>query len=551
MKALILAAGLGTRLLPHTQSIPKPLFTLGNIPMVEHALGQLIAAGCHEIWINTHHLAHHIHEFVDTLKVSVPIHTVHEPEILDTGGAMANIQDALTGDDFFVLNADVIFDIDLRAAWEAHRASGATATLILHDRPEFNKIQVDKDHCIRNFNTPKNGLAFTGIQVVSPDIFSAMPREKKFSSISVYESLCPSGKIKAHLVQDPYWEDIGTPDRYRKEAKKWSVATALNHPGPLEKINIQPIAGDGSDRNWFRSHCPGHPATIISDHGITLPGSQERSQLEAFVAIGNHLRAQGVAVPKVLGADALAGLVVLEDLGSLHLAQVVDTATDKETIIGAYEKVILALVKFSQDGIQNFDPNWTCQTRSYSMELIIDLECKYFISAFVKGYRGLDVDAETLGPEFEFIAKGALANGYMGLMHRDCQSKNIMFRDNAPVFIDFQSARTGPIQYDLASLILDPYVALDEDIQKKLLDMAMEALDPPDRKNFIRTYEFCRLTRNLQILGAFGFLTRTKGKAQFKAHIPRALTTLKQGMEKMSARHPGQLERLNQLVNRL
>jgi aminoglycoside/choline kinase family phosphotransferase len=104
-----------------------------------------------------------------------------------------------------------------------------------------------------------------------------------------------------------------------------------------------------------------------------------------------------------------------------------------------------------------------------------------------------------------------------------------MIHNDQIYFIDFQGARMGPIQYDLASLLIDPYVDLPQDIQTRLLAYALERLQGPmklDADNFKRCYRFCRLTRNLQILGAFGHLTRVKGKMHFEKYIPAAVRTL-------------------------
>jgi aminoglycoside/choline kinase family phosphotransferase len=115
------------------------------------------------------------------------------------------------------------------------------------------------------------------------------------------------------------------------------------------------------------------------------------------------------------------------------------------------------------------------------------------------------------------------------LIHRDFQSRNIMIRDDRHYLIDFQGARTGPIQYDLASLLIDPYVGLNQDLRQHLLTYAARqaavrlqcAAD-----HFIRGFRYCAVTRNLQMLGAFGFLSRVKGKREFETWIPAAAAML-------------------------
>jgi len=158
------------------------------------------------------------------------------------------------------------------------------------------------------------------------------------------------------------------------------------------------------------------------------------------------------------------------------------------------------------------------------------MECQYFMEAFVKGYLGKDAPWEKFYPAFSHIADLALAHGYTGLMHRDMQSKNIMTHQGKLWIIDFQSARKGPLQYDLASLLIDPYVKLPQKIQNELLDYTMNRLGltaVQEKEAFIHSFEYCCITRNLQMLGAFGFLTRVKDKPRFESFIPHALAGLK------------------------
>ncbi len=553
MKALVLAAGLGTRLAPYTHTLPKPLFTINNKTVLDLAISKLFDCGCEKIFINAHHLDNKIFSFLLTHPDKERLELVHEPEILDTGGAVANLKTSLSDNDFLVINADIVCDIDLKEVMAAHKNSNALATLVVHDYPRFNKLKVKKDienpnlGQVVHFEEPsESGLAFTGVQVLSPKIFAHMPDTPVFSSIDVYKALCPTGKIKAFIAGDLYWSDIGTPESYQETSRQCLAGKIFKLPSfRLNEINISPIAGDGSDRLWFRaSH--GQNSLVISDHGICLPetktpaaptGTQpdNLSQLKAFTAIGSHLNSQSIAIPNVMGHDCLSGQVALEDLGNVHLADLA-AGKDEDTVIPLYKKVIDSLIEFSQKGKDGFNEDWTCQTRTYSKSLILNLECRYFLNAFVKGYLGQSASWETYEPVFSHIADHALVHGFTGLMHRDCQSKNIMIHRKKVWFIDFQSARTGPLQYDLASLLIDPYVTLQDNIQARLLDYALSELDLPvaDQARFRHGYEFCCLTRNLQMLGAFGFLTRVKNKPQFESFIPDALATLKKRLEAMN-----------------
>jgi aminoglycoside/choline kinase family phosphotransferase len=123
-------------------------------------------------------------------------------------------------------------------------------------------------------------------------------------------------------------------------------------------------------------------------------------------------------------------------------------------------------------------------------------------------------------------------------MHRDLQSRNIMVKDNTIYFIDFQGGRMGPIQYDLASLLHDPYVNLPEHIKTVLFKYCVNKLKIMIEINaqaFASGYWFCSITRLMQALGAFGYLSRVKGKTYFESYIPVALTTLQRELENSEA----------------
>lgn len=543
MKALILAAGYGTRLHPYTHTLPKPLFTINNRPALDLAIKKLVRCGCDKIFINTHHLSEQIQAFVHAHPHRDILETVFEPKILDTGGAIANLRHGLSHGPFLVINSDIICDIELKQVVDSHLVSGAIATLVLHDCPQFNKIRINDRQQVVHFHEPtKTGLAFTGIQVLSPEIFDHMPDTSIFSSIDIYKTLCPSGRINAFVAKEMYWKDIGTVQAYQETSRQCLTGEVLNLPlNELNEMEIAPITGDGSDRLWFRA-AHKEKTLVISDHGICPDPSENLSQLKAFVNIGTHLNACKLPVPKILGHDSLSGQVAVEDLGSTHLADHIK-GQNEAVIIETYKQVIEALILFSQKGIQGFNPQWTCQTPTYSKELILEKECRYFMEAFVRGYLNIDAPWAPLESTFSHIADNALAHGLTGLMHRDMQSKNIMITGNREkreniYFIDFQSARIGPLQYDLASLFIDPYVTLPDRIQRTLLVYTMSALgieSPAEKDNFQRSYNYCCLTRNLQILGAFGFLSRVKGKLQFESYIPHALTSLIKRLETMEA----------------
>jgi aminoglycoside/choline kinase family phosphotransferase len=252
------------------------------------------------------------------------------------------------------------------------------------------------------------------------------------------------------------------------------------------------------------------------------------------------LAAKGASVPRIYLYDTFAGLVFLEDLGHRHLQ---DAARNlpPDARQALYRKVIDAWVHMAVDGGREFDTDWTWQSTHYDRGVILERECRYFVEAFLNGFLGRNAAYEDLAAEFEQLADGALRFGHMGFMHRDLQSRNIMLQDDRVRFIDFQGGRLGPLQYDLASLLIDPYVALTPPEQERLLAHAVQTLSGRtalDVQAFMRGYDYCAVTRNLQMLGAFGFLSRVKGKRGFEAYIPQAVATLNRRLSEVGIALP-------------
>jgi aminoglycoside/choline kinase family phosphotransferase/dTDP-glucose pyrophosphorylase len=538
MKALILAAGFGTRLAPHTEQLPKALFPVAGIPVLARMIDNLKRAGCSSIAVNTHHLAHQIQAYLAEHDFGLTITLSHEPDILGTGGAIRHLAAYWDEAPFIVVNADILTDIDMARVYRAHRAHPAPVTLVLHDRPPFNQVWVDRSGQITGFERlsktadhhGQRPLAFTGIHIMDLRILDWLPSTGFCDIIAVYDQMIQSGvPIHAHVVEDHYWQDMGTPQRFRDAVvdvmapQTFASAFPGCQTGPIQR---HPLSGDGSDRRWFRLACGDH-RLILADHGLTptLAGSE----VNAFVRIGRHFLQCGLPVPRIVAYDGFSGLVFLEDLGDDHLQQTVSQATDRSLVEHLYRQVIDTWLNLTRRAAAGFDPQWTSQSQAYDVELIIEKECRYFVDAFLNAYLNLEVRFDDLATEFARLAQRTIAHGIPGLIHRDFQSRNIMIHDGRHYLIDFQGARPGPVQYDLASLLIDPYVGLDEDLRQSLLTYAAQQAAqrlPCALNRFIHGYRYCVITRNLQMLGAFGFLSRVKGKCDFEAWIPAAAAML-------------------------
>ncbi len=535
MKALILAAGGGTRLLPYTAAVPKPLFTLAGKSLLDIHIDRLRAAGAESVRINTHHHHAMIQSHIASRDYGIPVSICFEPSILGTGGAIRNSADFWDRRPFMVVNADIVHAVDLRRVYADHLRHRPAATLVLCDDPEFNSVWVDPQGRITGFSDDPRGngrrlLTFTGIQVLDPVILSYLPEGRFSHSVDAFRAMLADNlTLRASIPTAPRWLDLGTPERYRAAAREHSAAEAW-HRAFSEQLppdhRWEPLAGDGSDRRWLRLGAGGR-SLVMADHGLR-PGPAV-AEADAFVAIGRHLRQAGAPVPAICFADTFAGLVFLEDLGNTRLQEAAGREPDRRRVLGWYREVIDSLVAMAMEGARGFDPAWAFQTPRYSRELILERECRYFVEAFLNRVAGVSDGFEHFEDEFGAIAENALRHGVEGFMHRDFQSRNIMRWQGRWYFIDFQGGRIGPLQYDLASLLIDPYMDLAPAEQEELLGHALLRLAsrrPVDPARFRQSYTHCALARNLQILGAFGFLGTVQDKPFFTEHIPMALARL-------------------------
>ncbi|MFH1075498.1 MAG: NDP-sugar synthase [Pseudomonadota bacterium] len=244
MKALILAAGFGTRLRPLTLTTPKPLFPILNRPIIDITIHQLKEAGCEAIAINTHHLAERIAGHISNQSYGVQVMNKLEPVILGTAGAVKNLKDFWDDNPFIVINGDILTDIDLYAAYNFHKSQNTAATLVLHDLPRFNSVLVDKNEYIIGFDKPNSGcerrdnfrrLAFTGIHIMSHALLDFIPSGNFSCIIDIYQKMIDLGvKIKGFIVSGHYWEDIGSLSGYR-HAVRDSLAHRFQLPGVLSQ----------------------------------------------------------------------------------------------------------------------------------------------------------------------------------------------------------------------------------------------------------------------------------------------------------------------------
>jgi mannose-1-phosphate guanylyltransferase len=216
MKAMVLAAGFGTRLRPYTLVRPKPLFPVLDRPLLLHTLAQLRRSGARQVVVNAHHLREQIAGLVqEEWDVLVQM----EEKELGTGGGLRLAMGHFAPQPFLAVNGDIVHDIDLAAVYAGHCASGADVTMVMHDCPRFNNVLVSPDNRIIGFAAAGHQegrlLAFTGIQVINPQVLAVIPPGEFCNIIDCYAALLGGGgHIRAQVASGHFWTDMGTPADY-------------------------------------------------------------------------------------------------------------------------------------------------------------------------------------------------------------------------------------------------------------------------------------------------------------------------------------------------
>ena len=244
MKAMVLAAGQGTRLRPLTDTQPKALVPVGGRPMIEYCL--LRHYGIRDIVINLHHHGEEIeNRLADGRRLGLQISYSVEPELLDTGGGLLKAKPFLQDGTFIVINTDVLIDLHLDHLLEFHQKQQAAATLVLRpdtDADQYGSMDIDeRDRICRFLETrmpmqspvPVRKLMFTGVQVLEPKVFDYMDTETgahKFSTTrQTYPRMLAAGQPLYGFCFDGFWQDLGTAERIRQAEHSLDVGGARLH----------------------------------------------------------------------------------------------------------------------------------------------------------------------------------------------------------------------------------------------------------------------------------------------------------------------------------
>jgi len=236
-KAMILAAGFGKRLQPLTETMPKPLMPLWNKPLLDHIIELLKSWGVKEIVINTHWLPEQIASHVAAGNYGVEIRISQEDDIRGTGGALESWRDYFADDPFWVINGDIAADLDCQPLIDAYYSQPhLMGACWVTDRKGPRSVEVDRLGRITCYRSPEPGIdgtyTFCGLQLLSPRIFDFIPHQNFSTIVDAYESAMYKNLfVKAVNLDESYWNDAGTLERYREIHMETKRLARVNKAG--------------------------------------------------------------------------------------------------------------------------------------------------------------------------------------------------------------------------------------------------------------------------------------------------------------------------------
>jgi NDP-sugar pyrophosphorylase family protein len=226
MRGMILAGGLSTRLYPLTLDIPKPLVPVFDRPVVDHIIDYLVGHGVDDVTINVHYFADAIEKYIGNGdRWNARITYLREPELMGSAGAVKQVESRF-GETFVVIGCDDVTDVDLAAAVEFHRCSGAEATIVLAQAEavgHYGVVVIDETGRITQFQekpapgTELSNLVNTGIYIFEPEVLARIPSGTFYDfGKQVFPAMLSAGARFYGMRQSAYWCDMGTPREYRR-----------------------------------------------------------------------------------------------------------------------------------------------------------------------------------------------------------------------------------------------------------------------------------------------------------------------------------------------
>lgn len=316
-------------------------------------------------------------------------------------------------------------------------------------------------------------------------------------------------------------------------------------PFRAELARLSPLTGDASNRRYFRLELTAGPVPSLVLMQLAEPEAFKQSEEAVsgsatvtelpFVNVHVHLAKAAVPVPVLHYYDRAAGLLYLEDLGDVTLALACARAAADQAPL--YRQAVDLLVNLHLKATFPPDPSCLAFSRAFDVPLLM-WEFDHFLEYGVEKRAGRllpEEDRQAIRAEMQKVAE-LLAGLPRVFTHRDYHSRNLMVQDGLLRVIDFQDALMGPATYDLASLLRDSYVALDQELIDELVIRYLEGRAKAgaalDRLTFMRLFDLTSVQRNLKAAGRFVYIDKVKGNPKFLADIPRTLGYVRRNLAK-------------------
>lgn len=298
-------------------------------------------------------------------------------------------------------------------------------------------------------------------------------------------------------------------------------------------VSILPLEGDGSARQMYRLVGDAIETAI----GVAGPDAEEN---RAFLSYTASFRSIGLPVPEIYGVDDRAGVYLEEDLGETTLFDALTLARREEpdaafpsSIVPVYRKILELLPRFQVEGGRAVDYSVAYPRAAFDRQSIL-WDLNYFKYHFLK-LAHVPFNEARLEKDFRRFATFLLGADTRHFVYRDFQSRNIMLRDGEPWFIDYQGGRRGALQYDVASLLIDPKAGVPEELREQLLEHYLDALSSHlpnvDRARFRQHFRGYVLVRIMQAMGAYGYRGFFERKPRFLQSVPQAVRNIERILE--------------------
>ena len=515
-KAVVLAAGLGTRLRPLTCVTPKPLMPVWGVTMLDRIVELLRDWGVNDLVVNCHYLSGQVADWAESFRraeelrpaeARMSVRLSEEPEILGTGGVLNPLRPWIGGEPFYLVNGDIVVENCPPPALPAKSpiadASCVAACLVTESGPRTIEVEPESGF-VTNWKSDDPGFpgtfTYCGVAVLHPDILGYVEPTGFSSIVDAYVRAMADGRfVQAQAPQDLMWTDAGTVASYIDLNRAGDENAFADFP-QLKAVGVKSaefLGARGSDRVFFRS-----------DEGVViLYDDAKRAENARYAGHAKWLKAKGVPVPDVLVDRPELKTLVLSWAGS-----------ERKLSLEEDVRVVEALERFNRLGA-------AAEAEGLALEPPFD-------DALYRWERGLFAEhclgtrfgmpmPDAVRAELEAVA-ARLGREPKALVHRDFQSTNVLWKGADFSFIDFQGMRLGPAAYDLASFVYDPYVTFSEGERRALVALYAKKAERPELAEVL---PFAAVQRLVQCLGAYGRLASV-GQPQFGKFVLPALQNL-------------------------